>query len=176
MTEALLVIDAQVNMFEPHPAFDASGLLDRLVGLVRAPRDAGVPVAFVRNNGTAQDPDFPGSPGWDVHPRLSPRTDEPVIDKWESDSFSAPALPAFLDRFHAKSVVLVGLQSEYCISATTAGALTNGRSVVVVSDGHSTYDGATPAPEIIAAVNQRLSESAKMETAAEVASRWSAKT
>jgi nicotinamidase-related amidase len=172
VTEALIVIDAQINMFEPEPAYDAAGLLNRLVSLVRSAREAGVPVVFVRNNGGTLDPDFPGSPGWDLHPRLSPRINEPVIDKSKSDSFTAPELPAFLNQVGADRVVIAGLQSEYCISATTAGAIKDGRSVVLVSDGHSTYDGATPASQTIAAVNERLASSATLETTAETTARW----
>ena len=55
---ALLLIDAQVNMFDPaNPVAGADALLSRLGQLLARARAAGAPVVFVRNCGGEADPD-----------------------------------------------------------------------------------------------------------------------
>jgi nicotinamidase-related amidase len=172
MPSALLIIDAQVNMFEPNPVADASGLLGRLESLISGARAAEVPVVFIRNNGAAGDPDESETGGWAIHPDLEPADGELVVDKWQSDSFSADALRYFVKDAEIDSVVIAGLQSEFCIQATARGAAQRGLDVVVVSDAHSTYDGAESADEIIDKVNSQLGSTVRLFTTDEVASAW----
>jgi nicotinamidase-related amidase len=69
----LLIVDAQVNQFEPPMAVhDGPVILDRLKRLVARARAANVPIAFIQNDGGEADPDLPGTPGWALHPELLP--------------------------------------------------------------------------------------------------------
>lgn len=55
-TDAFLIIDAQVNMFDPaHAVHGAAAVLSRLEALVAGARAAGRPVVFVRNCGSTRD-------------------------------------------------------------------------------------------------------------------------
>ena len=49
-----------------------------------------------------------------------------------------------------------GLQSEYCIRATTLGALSRDLEVTLVSNGHGTYDSAGRAASEISAASPWL--------------------
>ncbi len=155
---ALLLIDAQVNMFDPaHPVHGAGELLPRLQELLARFRAVGAPVVFVRNCGGAGDPDVPGTPGWQLHPRLAPAEGDPVLDKTTCDTFASTPLAESLQSRGVTRVVIAGLQSEYCIRETTLGALGRGFEVTLVSDGHSTYAGGGRTAEAIsAAVNAEL--------------------
>lgn len=56
------------------------------------------------------------------------------------------------------SLLISGMQSKVCISATTQRAVTLGYDAIVVADGHSTFDSdEMGAAEIIAKVNCKLS-------------------
>ncbi|MDA2978678.1 MAG: isochorismatase family protein [Actinomycetota bacterium] len=172
MPSALLIVDAQANMFETNPVADATGLLGRLESLISGARAAEVPVVFIRNNGGAGDPDESETAGWGIHPDLDPAESELVVDKWQSDSFSADALRYFVKEFEIDSVVVAGVQSEFSIQATARGAAQRGLDVVVVSDAHSTYNGAESADEIIESVNAQLGSTVRLFTTDEVASAW----
>ena len=53
----LLIVDAQVNQFEPPMAVhDGPAILDRLKRLVARARAANVPVAFIQNDGGNEEP------------------------------------------------------------------------------------------------------------------------
>lgn len=163
---ALIVVDAQVNMLDPpHPVHDASGLLVRLIELVRRARIDGAPVLFVRNCGGPGEPDEPGTPGWEVHPALAPRGSA-AVDKRQCDSFEGTPLEDMLRQLGAGRVVIAGMQSEYCIEATCRGAAARGFEVTLVEDGHSTYaSGDESASAISARVNRSLGDAVKMERA-----------
>jgi len=83
---ALLVIDAQVNMFAPDNAVYASEMLLKTLGrLVARARSAHIPVVYVRNNGGPGDPEQPGTPGWQIHPALVPSEGDVIMQKWIPD-------------------------------------------------------------------------------------------
>lgn len=157
---ALLLIDVQVNMFDPaSPVDGAVGLLARLKTLLARARAAGVPVVFVRNTGGPGDPDVPGTPGWELHPELRPTEQELVLDKTTCDTFASTALARELAARDARSLVIAGLQSEFCVRETTQGALAAGYAVTLVADGHATYPGRTrTAAEATAAVNAEFAD------------------
>jgi nicotinamidase-related amidase len=167
---ALLVIDVQVNMFDPsHAVASADGLLARVRSLVTRARTAGAPVVFVRNCGGPEDPDVHGTPGWELHPTLQPGPGELVLDKTTCDTFVSTHLGEELDALGVRRVVITGLQSEYCIRETTLGALARGLEVTLVQDAHSTYDGRQrKAREISAAVNAEFAERAAVTPAEQV--------
>ena len=167
---ALLLIDLQANMFDPkNPVRSGDALLERVTGLLARARAAGTLVVFVRNCGGPGDPDVRGTSGWELQPRLRPARGELVLDKTTSDTFESTPLGDELTARGIKGVVIAGLQSEYCIRATTLGALSRNLEVTLVANGHSTFDGGgRTAPEISAAVNAELAGRARLANAEEV--------
>lgn len=162
MNTALLIIDAQVNMFEPNPVFRAEEVLGILKGLVSKARAAGTSVIFLRNNGGDEDPDRQGTPGWELHPTFGPLPDEPIIDKHTPDSFYQTKLAGVLASQGIKRLVVAGMQTEYCIDTTCRRAFSQEYAVTLVSDGHSTYSGVLSAEQIIAHHNHILSSFATL--------------
>ena len=143
-TTALLLIDTQVNMFDPaNPAHEADAPLACLADLLVRARAATppVPVIFVRNCGGAGDPDQRGAPGREIHPRLAPGGGDLVLDTTTSDTFASTALADELAARGIQALVIAGPQSEHCVRATVLGALARGLHVTLVANGHSTYDG-----------------------------------
>ncbi len=138
---ALLVIDAQVNMFDPlEPVYAASQMLERLRSLIWRARESGAQLVYLRNNGAPGDPDAPGTRGWEIHPALAPRPSEMVIDKFTPNGFEGTDLGPVLQQRQIARIVLAGMQSEFCVAATCRGAVASGYDVTLVADAHSTYD------------------------------------
>jgi nicotinamidase-related amidase len=161
---ALLLIDTQVNMFDPaFPVRAADELLSRLTSLVSKFRTADVPVIFVRNCGGAGDPDERGVPGWELHPAFDVTVGDLVLDKTTGDTFGSTPLDDELKARRITHLVVAGLQSECCVRDTTLGALARGYEVTLISDGHGTYDGGgQSALGKSAAVNAELEHRAKL--------------
>jgi nicotinamidase-related amidase len=154
----LLIVDAQVNQFEPPMAVhDGPLILDRLKRLLARARSSHIPVAFIQNDGGEADPDLPGTFGWALHPELLPHGSEKVYRKKTTDSFNETGLLEDLRAAGVTDLVIAGMQSNYCIDATTRRAAAEGFNVTLVSDAHSTFSFTEePASAIIQAQNEAL--------------------
>lgn len=169
-TPALLVIDAQVNMFDQAgPVYDAVGLITRLKTLIDRAYTAGVPVIYIQNNGPEGEVDEPGSPGWKILPALQPHLADIVIEKTTPDSFHQTPLQAELTARGVNSLVIAGLQTDWCVQATTRQAAALGYAVTLVRDCHSTFDSKTrTAREIIDEHNNQLEPVVNLKNAVEI--------
>ena len=79
------------------------------------------------------------------------------IRKTTPDSFLRTELQARLESLGVDSVVICGLQSEYCVDSTARGALARGYPVTLASDAHATMDnGVLTAAQISAHHNATL--------------------
>ncbi len=153
---ALLLIDTQINMFSPNPVYQVDALLSRLVSLLAKARAAGLVIVYAQNNGGPDEPDAPHTPGWDIHPALAPQEGDIVIQKDTPNAFHMTPLVEELNARGVQSVIVAGLQTEFCVDTTVRAADALGYRVTLVADGHSTYDGSLPAAQIIAHHNDLL--------------------
>ena len=155
MTPVLLLVDAQKNMLlPPAPVPDAGTVGPLIEDLLKRARAAGAPVVHIRNSGGPDDPDLPGTPGWEL---VHDVTDsESIVDKHRSDAFLGTDLA---DHLPADAhVVLVGMQSEYCIRATALSALQRRLPVTLVRGAHATYSDGEPAADISVRTEVELAE------------------
>jgi len=160
---ALLVIDTQVNMFDPQASVYEPERVLRVVGsLIGRAHTQHIPVVFIRNNGGEGDPDLPHTPGWEIDPRLGPGPGDAVVDKTRPDSFYETPLQNLLTERNIHNLIISGLQTDYCVNATTRRAVELGYAVTVAADGHSTYPSSTlTAAQLI---EQHNSDFAKIAT------------
>jgi nicotinamidase-related amidase len=176
--DALLVIDAQVNQFEGAGAVaDAPQILARLKKLVDAAREGGAPVFWVQNDGGPEDPDYPETPGWLLHPELVPQEGEPVLRKTTCDVFQSTDIGRRLGDRNVEEVVIAGLQSNWCIRESSRGAVDHGFDLALVVDAHSTMEGGgdgsgRSAAEIRKAINEELWEIGRQLSTDEAVARW----
>lgn len=156
MKTALLLVDAQRNMLEgdfPIPA--AAQIKPALESLLTRGRKAGALVVHVQNDGPPGEPDEPGTVGWEL---IFPAAEaEIVVRKGVPDAFAANTdLASDLRASGVKRVVVAGMQSNYCVAATSLGALENGFEVVLASGAHATYDEKESAATISEKVEDEL--------------------
>lgn len=140
MRTALLIIDVQYDLCSGNtPCFDIDNVLQRINGLSRAARDAGVPVVLVQH----EDSDLPyQSQAWQLEPRLLTDENDLRVRKTTPDTFLRTDLAELLQARGVEHLVICGLQSDYCVDTTTRRALAQGYAVTLVSDAHSTVDNA----------------------------------
>jgi nicotinamidase-related amidase len=155
MTTALLLVDVQRDMLEPPTPVPAHVEVRKaLESLLARARASGAFVVHVQNDGSPSDPDAPHTTGWELV--FSPEPGELVVRKTVSDAFSNAILGASLGERRVNRVVVAGLQSNYCVSATCRGALQHGLDVTLASRAHATYDEKEGAHAIAASVEQDL--------------------
>ena len=150
----LLMIDVQRNMLlPPQPVPDAPAVGSKIARILQQARSSGAMVVHVRNNGGKDDPDAPGTTGWElVHDAAG---SEAVIDKRMPNSFAGTELGSLLA--DVRDLVIVGMQSEYCVRETSLAALEQGFTVLLPRGAHATYGNRQrSAAQIAAAVEDEL--------------------
>ena len=81
-----------------------------------------------------------GSDDWQIVPELSPREDEPQIDKHYGDSFEATPLETVLADLGVGRLLVAGAETDACVRSTLHGAFVRGYDTTLVSDAHTTSD------------------------------------
>lgn len=82
----------------------------------------------------------PGQPGNEIKEIVKPLNGEPVISKNVNSAFIGTDLKQRLDEQQIKSVVIVGIQTDHCVSTTARMAGNYGYTTYVISDATATFD------------------------------------
>jgi nicotinamidase-related amidase len=165
----VLVIDLQAGVLEG--CFDVEGVVARAGALVARARREGVPVVWVQH----EEAEMPhGSAGWQLAPGLVPMPDEATIRKTCCDAFVDTPLRSVLDGLGAKRLALAGAQSDYCMRATAQRAVTEGYSIALIGDAHTTASAtfggvAISGEQIVAHLNRSVGGLARPGVTVELA-------
>jgi nicotinamidase-related amidase len=136
---ALLVIDVQKGLFEKStPIHKADQILANINHLIDQARHKNMPVIFIQHSSpkTLEK----GSAAWQLHPQIQPCAGEVVIHKLHGNAFEETNLREELEKRNVSVIVMTGLVTHGCVKATCLGAIEEGYKVVLVSDGHSSYN------------------------------------
>ncbi len=137
----LLIIDMQVAMFsfEDNLPYQGEMVVNNIRKMFNLARIKHVPLIYVQHN--EQEGEFlRGSATWQIFPALAPLVGEPIVEKTTSDSFFRTDLQQQLSTLGITRLIIMGMQSEFCVDATTRSAKKHGYDPILVSDAHSTMD------------------------------------
>lgn len=139
---ALIILDMQLgNFVDPHyPIFKGEVLISQIKSLLIKIRATQIPVIYVQHNGGKGDPDEPGTSGWEIHPSITPRKRDLIVQKSTPDAFHNTSLKSELGSREIKKIIIAGLQTEYCIDTTCRRAFSLNYEVTLVEDAHSTWN------------------------------------
>lgn len=138
MIVALLVIDVQVGLIKG--AYREESVVRNINTIIARMREAGGLVIFIQHCHDKYRPMMKGEPGWPIDPRLDQVEEDWVVEKTASDAFYQTNLNAVLQENGITTIVVTGLQTEYCVDTTCRRALSHGYEVVLISDAHATGD------------------------------------
>jgi nicotinamidase-related amidase len=159
MSKALVIIDVQQGMFSvpDMPPHEGAATVARIRGLLDKAREAQAPIFFIQHDGGTGDILAADSSGFPFHADLAPLPGESVIVKTHCNAFQGTDLAAHLTRSECETLVVCGMQSQYCVDTFVRAAVERGFRQILVRDGHTTFDTpALSAAQIIAHHNQTL--------------------
>ena len=155
---ALLIVDMQVGILENQdfPIFQKEQLISNINALISKAKAAHKLVIFIRHTEESGPLEI-NTPGWHISSKIKVDEQDIIINKYTPDCFHQTTLSGLLEDQNIQTLVIAGLQTEYCIDTTCRRAFTLGYSTILVSDAHSTCDnGILSAQKIIEHHNQVL--------------------
>ncbi len=135
----LLVIDMQKGIVD-RALYAFDDFMDRTIRLIDAARKRRVEVVFVQHDAgpgsglTAGDEDF------EIIDEARPMPGEKVFVKTINSCFGNRDFREYMERQADKRLMIVGLQTNYCIDATVKSAFERGFSVIIPEGTNSTFD------------------------------------
>jgi nicotinamidase-related amidase len=143
----LLVVDVQrgfdgynESLHRTTPELEAN--IARLLDAWRRTRR---PVIFVQHVSRLKDsPLRPNQPGVEIKEEVRPLPDEPIVQKSVNSAFIGTTLEHDLRARGRSTLVVTGLQTNYCVSTTVRMAGNLGFDTYVVSDATGTFDNTGP--------------------------------
>ncbi len=137
----LLIIDMQIGLFSlDTPRYDAGSVIARINLLAETVRGKKGTVIFIQHDGPDGQPLAPEAPGWEILPQIQRHQRDRVVRKQACDAFYGTDLMKHLDELDAKSLVITGCATEFCVDTTIRSAASKDYDVIVAADGHTTAD------------------------------------
>lgn len=140
MKSALLIIDVQNAMVHvDQPVFRANETIKSIQNVIMKARTSNIPVIYIQHNEAGSDFEY-GKETWKIAFEVNPKDEDIIIHKIFSDAFKETNLKQVLETLMIKDLIVVGMQTDYCINATSLRAVELGYNVTIIKDAHSTWD------------------------------------
>lgn len=135
----LLVVDTQ-RLITNTDLYNFIEFENNVKKLIAAARDNGVEVIYIRHDDGIGAELTKGTVGFEIYEGFQPEQGEVIFDKTVNSSFNGTGLLEYLKEKKEQTVVVVGLQTDYCIDATIKCGFEHGFKMIVPQNANSTFD------------------------------------
>lgn len=112
----------------------------RVKKLISEARHNSVEVIFVRHDDGAGNELTKGDDGFEIYDGFSPADGEMIFDKKVNSCFKDTGLLEYLRQKKEDTIIVVGLQTDYCIDATIKTGFEHGFKMIVPAGTNSTFE------------------------------------
>jgi len=139
---ALILIDIQNDYF-PGGALVLDGAehaAKQAAKILNVFREKQQPVVHILHEALKPEIGFmlPGSVGQEIHNSVEPRENESSMTKHYPNAFWKTELETYLSELGIKNLVIVGMMTHMCVSATTRAAMEREFHITVIQDACAT--------------------------------------
>ena len=135
----LLVIDIQKGLAVSELyAFDT--FIDRTVRLIDAARKNHVEVIYIQHDAGPGSGLSVGDSDFEIADQVAPGEGEKVFIKTINSCFGNKEFTKYMEQQEDKRLMIIGLQTNYCIDATVKSAFERGYQVIIPEGTNSTFD------------------------------------
>ena len=135
----LLVIDMQKGLVD-EDLYAVDTFVDRTVRLVDAARKNNVEVVFVQHDAGMGSGLSVGDEDFEIIDRIAPKEGEKVFVKTINSCFGSKEFKEYMENRDDKRLMIIGLQTNYCIDCTVKSAFERGFDVIIPEGTNSTFD------------------------------------
>lgn len=135
----LMVVDVQTGLIKKHP-YNEQKVIDNIKELISIARDNEKEVLYIRHDdGKGEELEY-GTDGWQIYADVAPNKSELIFEKQYNSAFYKTELREYLESKEIDTIILVGLQTEYCIDATCKSAFDYGYKVIIPEETNTTFN------------------------------------
>jgi len=135
----LLVVDMQKGIVDEELyAFDT--FMDRTVRLIDAARKNHVEVIYVQHDAGPNSGLTAGDSAFEIADQVRPQSGEKVFVKTINSCFGNKDFREYMEHQEDKRLMIIGLQTNYCIDCTVKSAFERGFEVIIPEGTNTTFD------------------------------------
>ena len=135
----LLIIDMQEGLVDEELyAYDT--FLDRTVRLIETARKNHVEVVYVQHDAGPGSGMSAGDSAFEIAGQVRPAPGEKVFVKTINSCFGSKDFKEYMEQQEDKRLMIIGLQTNYCIDCTVKSAFERGFEVIIPEGTNSTFD------------------------------------
>lgn len=135
----LLIVDTQKaivnNRLYRYKLFESN-----VKKLISTARKKNIEVIYVRHDDGEGTELTAGNSGFEIYDGFAPACNEKVFNKTVNSAFRDTGLAEYLKNKGEYTVIIAGLQTDYCIDATVKAGFEHGFKMIVPANTNSTFD------------------------------------
>lgn len=108
--------------------------------LIDTARQNDIEVLFVRHDDGIGNELTKGNAGFEIYEGFKPVENEKIFDKSVNSAFKDTGLLEYLRQKEENEIIIMGLQTDYCIDATIKAGFEHGFKMIVPANANSTFD------------------------------------
>lgn len=135
----LLVVDTQ-KLITNEKLFKFDSFVSNVKKVIATARENNIEVIYVRHDDGVGSELTKGNNGFEIYEEFQPMKNEKIFDKQVNSAFRGTGLLEYLTDKCEKNLIIVGLQTDYCIDATIKCGFEHGFNIIVPAYTNSTDD------------------------------------
>lgn len=135
----LLVVDTQ-KLITNEELYNFNGFVANVENLIDTARKNNIEIIYVRHDDGAENELTKGKNGFEIYEKFKPYDKEKIFDKEVNSAFKETGLLEYLTNKGEKYIIIVGLQTDYCIDATIKCGFEHGFNIIVPAYSNTTVD------------------------------------
>ena len=135
----LIVIDMQKALMDDE-LYNYPALVENVGRILTAARENGVEVIYVQHDAGPGTGFSQGDEAFEIADQVAPQAGERVFVKTINSCFGNKDFTAYLEAAKDDTLMIAGLQTNFCIDATVKSAFERGYHVIVPEGTNSTFD------------------------------------
>jgi nicotinamidase-related amidase len=135
----LLVVDTQ-NLITNEKLYEFDMFVCNVKEIIHEARANNIEVIYVRHDDGVGNELAKGTVGFEIYEKFQPINDEKIFDKNVNSAFKGTGLLEYLIDKGEKDIIIVGLQTDYCIDATIKCGFEHGFNIIVPAYSNTTVN------------------------------------
>ncbi|AIY78625.1 cysteine hydrolase [Clostridium botulinum] len=135
----LLVVDTQ-KLITNENLYKFNKFVSNVEKIIATARQNNIEIIYVRHDDGAENELTKGTEGFEIYEKFIPSKEEKIFDKKVNSAFKNTGLLEYLISKGEKDIIIVGLQTDYCIDATIKCGFEHGFHMIVPAYSNTTVE------------------------------------